>query len=145
MKFSIVTPNFNGERFLERTLRSILQQKEDGIDLELIVVDGMSSDGSRKLLEKYAGEISHLIIEQDTGPANAINKGLGLASGDVVAWLNADDLYFPGALLRVREMFERQKGLTLCFGRKTVWRSGHSSLVSRSVFSRYRRILLFNA
>lgn len=117
MRFSIITPNYNGERFLARTLESILQQKKEGIDLELIVVDGMSTDGSSKVLAEYAKDISHLVIERDTGPANAINKGFALASGDIVAWLNADDLYFPGALLRVREIFERQEGLALCFGR----------------------------
>ena len=117
MKFSIVTPNFNGERFLERTLRSILQQKEDGIDLELIVVDGMSSDGSIRILERYAEQITHTIIEKDSGPANAINKGFALASGDVVAWLNADDLYFPGALQRVRQRFAEHRDAVLCFGK----------------------------
>lgn len=117
MKFSIITPNYNGERFLERTLKSILQQKEDRIDLELIVVDGMSSDGSIDILEKYKGEISHLIIEKDSGPANAINKGLALASGDVVAWLNADDLYYPGALARAREVFTQHNDAALCFGK----------------------------
>ena len=117
MKFSIVTPNFNGERFLERTLRSILQQKEDGIDLELIVVDGKSSDGSIRILEEYAEQITHTIIEKDSGPANAINKGFALASGDVVAWLNADDLYFPGALKRVRQQFVEHPDVVLCFGK----------------------------
>lgn len=117
MKFSIITPNYNGERYLERTLQSILLQKKDGIEVELIVVDGMSKDGSIRILEKYAEEITHTIIEKDKGPANAINKGFALASGDVVAWLNADDLYFPGALRRVKETFERQDGLALCFGR----------------------------
>ena len=117
MRFSIITPNYNGERFLARTLDSILQQKAEGVDLELIVIDGMSQDGSAKILEKYASDIEHLVIEKDTGPANAINKGFALASGDIVAWLNADDLYFPGALQRVREMFELQEGLALCFGR----------------------------
>ena len=117
MKFSIITPNFNGERFLERTLQSIIRQREDGIDLELIVVDGMSSDGSIRILEKYRKEISHLLIEKDSGPANAINKGFALASGDVVAWLNADDLYYPGALKRVEEQFLSRPDVVLCFGK----------------------------
>ena len=117
MKFSIITPNYNGERFLERTLQSIIRQREDGIDLELIVVDGMSSDGSLRILEKYREEITHLVIEKDSGPANAINKGLTLASGNVVAWLNADDLYYPGALARVLEVFTQHKDAALCFGR----------------------------
>lgn len=117
MKFSIITVNYNGEKFLEGTLQSIVQQKDDGVDLELIVVDGMSTDGSHQILEKYAEEITHLLIEQDTGPANAINKGFALASGDVVAWLNADDLYYPGALAKVQEVLKGYEGVALCFGR----------------------------
>ena len=117
MKFSVITVNYNGEKFLERTLQSIVQQKDDGVDLELIVVDGMSTDGSHQILEKYTDEITHLLIEQDTGPANAINKGFALASGDVVAWLNADDLYYPGALARVAEVFKAHERVALCFGR----------------------------
>lgn len=117
MKFSIITANYNGERFLEETLQSILLQKKDGVELELIVVDGKSTDGSLQILEKYAGEITHMLVERDTGPANAINKGFALASGDVVAWLNADDLYYPGALARVEEIFKQRQGVALCFGR----------------------------
>ena len=117
MKISVITPNYNGERFLERTINSILQQKEDGVEVELIVVDGMSSDGSLKIFDKYTKEITHTIIEKDTGPANAINKGFALASGDIVAWLNADDIYYPGALVRVQEVFERKADVALCFGR----------------------------
>ena len=117
MKFSIITPNYNGERFLERTLKSIIRQREDGIDLEIIVVDGNSSDRSIRILEEYKKDITHLIVEEDSGPANAINKGLSLANGDVVAWLNADDLYFPGALKRVRQQFLNRQDVVLCFGR----------------------------
>lgn len=117
MKFSIITPNYNGERFLERTLQSILRQKEDGIDLELIVVDGMSTDGSIAILERYAGKIAHTVIEKDSGPANAINKGIALAGGEVVAWLNADDMYYPGALARVRRRFVENPEAVLCFGK----------------------------
>lgn len=117
MKFSIITPNYNGEKFLEETLLSILQQKEDGVDLELIVIDGMSNDGSLQILQKYASEITHIIIERDSGPANAINKGLALASGDIIAWLNADDLYYPGALARVEKVFMNREGIALCFGK----------------------------
>ncbi len=117
MKFSIITANYNGEQFLEATLQSILQQKTEGLELELIVVDGKSTDGSLQILEKYADRITHLLVEPDTGPANAINKGFALASGDVLAWLNADDLYYPGALARVKQVFEQQEGVALCFGR----------------------------
>lgn len=95
----------------------MLQQRDNGVELEYIIVDGGSTDRSHDIINKYRAEISSVIIEKDFGPANAINKGFALASGDVIAWLNADDLYFPGTLQRVRQMFERRKGLALCFGR----------------------------
>lgn len=116
MKFSIITPNFNGARFLEQTIVSVLAQKQDGVDLEYIVVDGGSTDGSLEIIEKYRHEISRLIVEKDTGAANAINKGLALATGDVVAWLNADDLYHPGCLKRVEECFADGGKTAFCFG-----------------------------
>ncbi|MBU1567007.1 MAG: glycosyltransferase [Proteobacteria bacterium] len=117
MRFSIITPNYNGAAFLEETIRSVLQQREMGVEIEYIIIDGGSTDHSHAIIENYRSEISSLVIEKDTGPANAINKGFALASGDIIAWLNADDLYFPGTLQRVREMFELQEGLALCFGR----------------------------
>ena len=117
MLFSIITPSYNSGRFLEETLKSILAQEDDGVEVELIVVDGGSTDTSHAILNRYAGELRHLIIEKDNGPANAINKGLALASGDIIAWLNADDLYFPGALRRVQATFAAQSDLVLCFGR----------------------------
>ncbi|KAB2891933.1 MAG: glycosyltransferase [Desulfobulbaceae bacterium] len=116
MKFSVITPNFNGERFLEETLRSVLSQRMEGVDLEYIVIDGGSTDGSLAIIEKYRSEISHLVVERDTGPANAINKGFALATGDVVAWLNADDLYQPGCLKRVEKCLADDGSAAFCFG-----------------------------
>ncbi|BHH82663.1 glycosyltransferase family 2 protein [Desulforhopalus sp. 52FAK] len=120
MRFSIITPNFNGERFLEETLKSVIQQRADGIDLEYIVVDGNSSDKSHEILEKYAASINTLIVEKDTGPANAINKGLAAATGDVIAWLNADDLYYPGTLKRAQQTMEQNPNAAFCFGACTI-------------------------
>jgi len=118
MRFSIITPNYNGGRFLEQTLRSVINQVDDGIELEYIVVDGGSTDCSHDILAKYSAKIAKTIIEKDSGPANAINKGLAAASGEVLAWLNADDLYFPGTLRRVQEAMERSSEATaICFGR----------------------------
>ncbi len=116
MLFSIITPNYNGDRFLEQTLRSVIQQEEAGVEVEYIVVDGGSTDQSHQILKKYSGQIRHTIIEKDTGPAHAINKGLSLASGDVLAWLNADDLYYPGALARVKKAMDNATEAGICFG-----------------------------
>lgn len=106
MKLSIVTPSYNARRFLDRAAASILRQSGD-FDLRWIVVDGGSTDGSVDLLRELASRDPrlHWISEPDSGQSHAINKGLALADGDVVAWLNADDEYAPGALAAVTDAF----------------------------------------
>ena len=115
MKFSIITPNFNGEKYLEQTIRAVLQQRKY-VDLDYIMVDGGSTDGSLEIINRHKSEFSHCIIEKDNGPAEAINKGLELVSGDIVAWLNADDIYFPRTLVRVRDAFDVAPQASMCFG-----------------------------
>jgi glycosyltransferase involved in cell wall biosynthesis len=117
MRFSIITPSYNSGRFLEGTLRSIIAQLDADLEVELIVIDGGSSDQSVEILERYREKISQLVVEKDHGPANAINKGLALSSGEIVAWLNADDLYYPGALARVRETMASHPAAPFCFGK----------------------------
>lgn len=116
MKVSIVTPNFNGARFLEDSLRSVQAQRESGVDVEHIVIDGGSTDGSLAILERHRATLRHLVSEPDHGPASAINKGLRLATGDLVGWLNADDRFRPGALRRAADWMERHPRQALCFG-----------------------------
>lgn len=116
MKISVITPNFNGARFLEESLESVQSQVAPGVVLEHIVVDGGSSDGSLAILERYRSGLAHVISEPDTGPASAINKGLRLATGEVVCWLNADDRYCRGALARVAATLARSPQRALCFG-----------------------------
>lgn len=115
MQFSIITPNFNGALYLEKTILSIVEQKKD-VDLEYIIVDGGSTDESLDIIDRYRDEITHCIVEKDSGPANALNKGLRMASGDVIAWLNSDDLYFPNTLKRVHDKFENEESAAMCFG-----------------------------
>ena len=115
MRFSIITPNYNGSAYLNQTVESVLAQRKE-VDLEYIIVDGGSTDGSIDIMNRYRGDLAHCLIEADTGPANAINKGLKLASGDVIAWLNADDLYLDRSLARVRDAFELDSGAAMCFG-----------------------------
>jgi len=117
MKITIVTPSYNSGRFLPATLDSVRQQAATGLEIDHIVVDGGSSDGSVALLEQHRASLRHLIVEPDRGPASAINKGLRLANGDIVAWLNADDCYQPGALQRVADAFQRHPRKALAFGR----------------------------
>lgn len=116
MKFSIITPNKDGGRFLEETILSVISQRESDIDLEYIVIDGGSTDESLQIIGNYEQDISQIISEPDRGPVSAINKGLRLASGEIVAWLNADDRYHPGALKRVSLVMAKYPRKTLCFG-----------------------------
>lgn len=120
MHFSIITPSYNSGRFLETTLQSVLAQKKDGVKIEYILIDGGSHDNSHTILDRYRGSLDHVIVEQDNGPAHAINKGLSLATGDIIAWLNADDLYYPGTLKRVQQAMGSAPDHAMCFGRCTI-------------------------
>jgi len=106
MKISIVTPSLNQGAFIERTIRSVLQQKGN-FDLEYIIVDGGSTDSTLDIVGKYR-DCVQLISGPDKGQSNAINKGFRIASGDVLAWLNSDDTYEPGALDTIAHVFKYQ-------------------------------------
>ncbi len=114
MRISIVTISFNQARYLEAAIRSILDQDYD--DIEYIVVDPGSTDGSREIIERYRDRISHMVLEPDDGPADGLNRGFGYASGDIYYYLNADDLLLPGALETVAAYFEAHPGVDVLLG-----------------------------
>jgi glycosyltransferase involved in cell wall biosynthesis len=116
VKISVVTPSFNQCGFLARTAESILSQRGD-FELEWIVVDGGSTDGSVELLRGITDPRVLVTSEPDRGQSHAINKGLALARGDVIAWLNADDLYPPGALAEVARAFTAHTDANWLVGR----------------------------
>jgi len=116
MKFSIITVNRNGARFLEEALCSVLSQRVPGVGLEYIVLDGGSTDGSLSILKRYESELAHLVCGPDGGPAAALNRGFSLATGEVIAWLNADDRYHPGALKRVAGTMSQNPDRGIAFG-----------------------------
>jgi glycosyltransferase involved in cell wall biosynthesis len=89
---SIITPSFNQVEFIEQTIRSVLWQ--DYQNIEYFVIDGGSTDGSVEIIKKHAAEISWWVSEPDAGQADAINKGFTRAAGDIIAWINSDDLYY---------------------------------------------------
>jgi glycosyltransferase involved in cell wall biosynthesis len=114
MKVSIVTPSFNQAQYLEQTIRSVLEQGY--APLEYFVIDGGSGDGSREIIQKYAGQLSGWVSEKDKGQADAINKGLKQAGGEIVAWLNSDDYYLPGAIASAVETFRQHPEAGLVYG-----------------------------
>lgn len=99
---SIVTPSYNQARYLRRTIESVLTQK---VDLEYLVVDGCSTDGSCTILKEYESA-ARIIIEKDNGQSDALAKGFSLANGEILGWINSDDLYLPGSLEKVVRAFE---------------------------------------
>jgi hypothetical protein len=113
-RISVVTPSFNQAAFLEETLRSVLEQ--DYPRIEYLVIDGGSTDGSVEILRRYESRLAYWVSERDKGQSDAINKGWARATGEIVAYLNSDDTYEPGALRVVGEYFARHPETGMVFG-----------------------------
>ncbi|WP_339687025.1 glycosyltransferase family 2 protein [uncultured Nonlabens sp.] len=99
MKISIITPVFNQVDFIEHTILSVINQGYS--DLEYIIIDGGSTDGTLEIIKKYETQITKWISEPDAGMYDALNKGFQMASGDIMAWINSDDLLLPNALINM--------------------------------------------
>ena len=111
---SIVTPSYNQAAFLEQTIRSVLDQ--DYGELEYFVVDGGSTDGSLDIIQKYDNLLTAWLSEKDSGQGEAINKGMKRARGEIVAWLNSDDTYMPGAIAAAVQAFASHPEAVLVYG-----------------------------
>lgn len=121
MKVSIVTISYNQEEFLEEAILSVLNQNYP--DIEYIVVDPGSTDGSREIIEKYRDRIDHIIFEPDEGPADGLNKGFEVASGDIYGYLNADDILYPTTVSHFVECFQSSNADII---------SGHGDIIDRN-------------
>ena len=113
-KVSIVTPSFNQASFLEQTLRSVLEQ--DYPNLEYIVIDGGSTDGSVEIINKYADQLAYWQSQPDQGQTDAINQGFAHATGEILAWLNSDDLLLPGAVSAAVRALEEHPEAAMVYG-----------------------------
>lgn len=105
MKVSVITPSFNQGKYIERTIQSVLNQKGD-FELEHLIIDGGSTDNTLDILKKYKGRIDW-VSEKDRGQSHAINKGFSKAKGDIIGWLNSDDLYEDGTIQKVMDIFKK--------------------------------------
>lgn len=114
LSFTIVTPSYNHAEFLEQTIRSVLGQNY--APLEYIVMDGGSTDGSIDVIERYSSLLTHWQSGQDGGQAAAIQVGFARATGDILGWLNSDDVLLPGALAKVARFFERNPAVETVTG-----------------------------
>ncbi len=113
-KISVITPSYNQGQFIEETIRSVLLQGYP--NLEYIIIDGGSTDNSVEIIKKYEPWLAYWVSEADHGQSHAINKGMAMAVGDWVAWLNSDDYYLPGCLFKVAQAINLEPNLSWIVG-----------------------------
>lgn len=133
-KISIVTPNYNGATYLEETILSVISQNYP--NLEYIIIDGGSTDGSVEIIKKYERDIAHWVSEPDNGLYHALQKGFDKSTGEIMAWINSDDKYHPNSFFTISDIFTTfpqiewltgcsteldEKGRTIHVGQSRIW------------------------
>src|SRR5882757_342896 len=113
-RISIITPSYNQAAYIEQTICSVLGQGYS--NLEYIIIDGGSTDGSVDIIRKYENRLAYWVSEKDRGQTHAINKGLERATGEIIGYLNSDDYYLDGALAGIADVFGRHPDLDLLHG-----------------------------
>src|SRR4051794_6060448 len=114
MRVTMVTISFNQAAYLERAMQSVLTQSYP--DIEYIVVDPGSTDGSREIIQRYQDRLAAVLLEADSGPAEGLNRGFALASGDVLGYLNSDDVLLPDAIAGAVHAFRENPSADVVYG-----------------------------
>ncbi len=136
LKISVVTPSFNQSQFLEQTIQSVLSQNYSA--LEYVIIDGGSSDGSLNIIQSYDKQLSYWVSERDEGHGHALNKGFSRTTGEIMAWINSDDMYTPWAFETVAEIFLSFPHVMWIVGFNSWWNSAgamtHASRGPKNIF-----------
>lgn len=114
MNITIIIPSYNQGQFIEETIKSVINQSYK--NFELIVIDNQSTDQTKEILRKYSSQIK-VVCDKDTGQTNAINKGFKMAAGDILAYLNSDDLYEKNTLKIVADYFKKNPKIKIVYGK----------------------------
>lgn len=138
-RLSIVTPSFNQAAYLERTIESVLSQGYP--NLEYIIIDGGSKDGSADIIRKYEKHLAYWVSEKDQGQTHAINKGFARATGEIYGWQNSDDTYAPGAFFAAAKAFGERPQVDLVFGNMCVI-DAQDQLIRMQRYTRFSRLSL---
>jgi glycosyltransferase involved in cell wall biosynthesis len=125
-KISIITPSFNQGQFIEQTILSVINQNYP--NLEYIIIDGGSTDNTIDIIKKYEKQITYWVSEPDRGQSDAINKGLSMATGDIVNWLNSDDYYEPNALKVIAEAFSENSNTQVVCAKSRLFKDDNETV-----------------
>lgn len=139
LRASIVTISFNQAEFLERTIESVLGQ--DYPDIEYIVVDPGSTDGSREIIQRFGPRIAHVLLEPDGGPAEGLNRGFSVATGDVFSFLNSDDILYPHSVTAAVSYFMKNPSIDVVSGHARI--IGPDDQVLRRTYSDRMSVLRY--
>jgi glycosyltransferase involved in cell wall biosynthesis len=141
MRVTVVTPSYNQARFLPATLASVRDQDHD--DIEHIVIDGGSTDGSAEIIRDHAAHLAHWVSERDDGQTDALCRGFEMATGDIHCWLNSDDLFEPWTLREVVSYFTAHPDVDFVFGNST-WIDEDGAVLKPKREHRFSRFVWLN-